>query len=94
MLACGLGVVAQIGPATAIGGLCEGRPASHSWPDASGQQGPALLEGTRGDDVIVGGSGDDTLQHGGMGALVKLSGDDGYDRCIFRAGDELISCEL
>jgi Ca2+-binding RTX toxin-like protein len=171
LFACGLGAVAQLSiPATAIGGLCEGRPASHPWLDASGQQGPTFIEGTKGDDVIVGGdgddqifggggndsicggpgddnlnagpggdsvedgglgdddlgtvgvvhsitmfggpgddgpnvgdtqapsfvsggSGDDTLQHGGMGALVKLSGDDGYDRCIFRAGDELISCE-
>lgn len=168
----GLGVAAQFNsPATAIGGLCEGRPASHPWLDASGQQGPTLLEGTKGDDVIVGGDGDDrifggggndvicggpgddnlnagpggdsvenggsgdddlgtvgvvhsitmfggegddgpnvgdtqapsfvsggpgddTIQHGGTGAPVKMNGDDGYDRCIFRAGDELISCEF
>jgi len=170
LFAVGLGAVAQFNrPATAIGGLCEGRPASHPWLDASGQQGPTLLEGTKGDDVIVGGdgddrifggggndlicggpgndnlnagpggdsvedggtgdddlgtvgvvhsitmfggagddgpnvgeteapsfvsggSGDDTLQHTGSG-FVKLNGDDGYDRCIFRGGDELISCE-
>jgi Ca2+-binding RTX toxin-like protein len=167
----GLAVSAELAtPAGAIGGLCEGRPASHPWLDASGQAGPTFIEGTKGDDVIVGGdgddnifggggndiicggpgddnlnagpggdsvenggpgdddlgtvgvvhsitmfggagddgpnvgdteapsfvsggSGDDTLQHGGTGAPVKMNGDDGYDLCIFRAGDELISCE-
>ncbi|MDQ1498895.1 MAG: hypothetical protein QOI86_2235, partial [Actinomycetota bacterium] len=24
----------------------------------------------------------------------KMSGDEGFDRCIFRAGDELINCEF
>jgi len=168
-----IGGLAGLNPSTArsIGGLCEGRPASHSWLDASGQSGPTFIEGTKGDDVIVGGdgddnifggggndiicggpgddnlnagpggdsvengetgdddlgtvgdvhsitmfggagddgpnvgdtqapsfvsggSGDDTIQHGGSGAIVKMSGDDGYDRCIFRAGDELSSCEF
>ena len=31
------------GGAQSIGGLCNGRPASHTWLDASGQYGPALL---------------------------------------------------
>jgi hypothetical protein len=31
------------GSSQAIGGLCNGRPASHTWLDASGQYGPALL---------------------------------------------------
>ena len=165
--------VAVLNPSAAqsIGGLCEGRPASHPWLDASGQTGPSLIEGTKGDDVIVGGdgddrifggggndimcggpgddslnagpggdsvengglgdddlgtvgvvhsitmfggpgddgpnvgdteatsyvsggSGDDTIQHGGTGAIVKMNGDDGYDLCIFRAGDELANCEF
>ena len=167
----GLGAAAHFSsPAGAIGGLCDGRPATHSWLDASGQQGPSLIEGTPGDDVIIGGDGDDrifggggndimcggpgddvlnagpggdsveiggtgdddlgtvglvhsitmfggpgddgpnlgdteapsfvsggpgddTIQHGGHGPFVKLSGDEGFDLCIFRAGDELISCE-
>ena len=68
--------VAVLNPSAAqsIGGLCEGRPASHPWLDASGQTGPSLIEGTKGDDVIVGG--------------------EGYDLCIFRAGDELTNCEF
>lgn len=157
-------------PAQGIGGLCGGRPASHSWLDASGQPGPSFIEGTKGDDVIVGsdgddnifgnggndvicggpgtdnlnagpggdsvedggpgddalgtvgvvhsvtlvgglgddgpnvgdtlatsfvsgGPGDDTLQHEGSGAIVKMDGGDGFDICLFRAGDELNSCE-
>ncbi|HEV7534918.1 MAG TPA: hypothetical protein VGP90_04735, partial [Acidimicrobiia bacterium] len=36
------------GTAHSIGGLCNGRPASHTWLDASGQYGPALLDGTNG----------------------------------------------
>ena len=34
------------GSSNAIGGLCNGFPASHTWMDASGQYGPALLDGT------------------------------------------------
>jgi Ca2+-binding RTX toxin-like protein len=49
------------GAAQSIGGLCNGRPASHTWLDASGQPGPAIIEGTRGDDVIIGSYGDDTI---------------------------------
>src|SRR4051794_6623459 len=46
----GLVVAAQFSPpASAIGGLCEGRPASRSWLDASGQSGPTFIEGTKGD---------------------------------------------
>lgn len=45
----------------AIGGLCNGRPASHTWLDASGQYGPAVLDGTKSDDVIVGSDGDDVI---------------------------------
>src|SRR5256714_13140076 len=61
------------GPAKAIGGLCNGRPASHTWLDASGQYGPALLDGTNRDDDIIGSDGDDTIDaragdDGGCGA--------------------------
>ncbi|HKY76709.1 MAG TPA: hypothetical protein VJS45_11235 [Acidimicrobiia bacterium] len=49
------------GSSNAIGGLCNGAPASHTWLDASGQYGPALLDGTDGDDVIVGSDGDDVI---------------------------------
>ena len=47
--------------AHAIGGLCNGQPASHTWLDASGQYGPALIDGTNHDDTIVGSDGDDTI---------------------------------
>ena len=52
-----------------------------------------LNAGPGGDSVEEGGPGDDTLQHGGTGSTVKMNGDDGFDLCIFRAGDELINCE-
>jgi Ca2+-binding RTX toxin-like protein len=166
----GLAGITQMAPAQSIGALCQGRPASHPWLDASGQTGPTFIEGTKANEVIIGGDGndnifgnggndvicggpgndnlnsgpggssvldggagddslgtvgtvrrvtmiggpgndgpnvgdtrapsyvsggpgDDTLQHGGQGAPVKMNGDDGVDLCIFRAGDELISCE-
>jgi Ca2+-binding RTX toxin-like protein len=171
LLIGGLAVTTQVGTAHSIGALCDGRPASHPWLDASGQAGPTFIEGTKGDDVIIGsdgddnifgnggndvicggpgtdnlnagpggdsvedggpgddslgtvgvvhsitmigglgddgpnvgdtqapsyvsgGPGDDTLQHGGTGGIVKMNGDEGFDRCIFRAGDELLNCEF
>src|SRR5207302_10050377 len=61
LLVGGLGVTTQIGSAQSIGALCDGRPASHPWLDASGQAGPTFIEGTRGDDVIIGSDGDDNI---------------------------------
>ena len=58
----------------------------------AGDDGPNVGD-TQVPSFVSGGSGDDTLQHGGTGAPVKFNGEDGYDLCIFRAGDELISCE-
>jgi|GEM_PF-1598351 len=49
------------GAAHAIGGLCNGQPASHTWLDASGQPGPTVIDGTKHDDVIIGSDGDDTI---------------------------------
>jgi hypothetical protein len=40
-----------------------------------------------------GGPGGDRLHHGGSGAPVKMNGDDGFNRCIFRPGDELVNCQ-
>ena len=68
------------GSAHSIGGLCNGEPASHTWLDASGQYGPALIDGTDHDDVIVGSDGDDTI-----------SGGDGFDQICGAAGDDSIS---
>src|SRR5205085_3636418 len=65
------------GQAHSIGGLCNGRPASHTWLDASGQYGPALLDGTNGDDTMVGSDGDDTIDaRGGDDVVCGAAGDD------------------
>jgi Ca2+-binding RTX toxin-like protein len=84
------------GSAQSIGGLCNGRPASHTWLDASGQYGPSLLDGTDDDDIIIGSDGDDHIDagdgddvvcgatghnhiHGGPGDDALLGGPDGDD---------------
>src|SRR5207245_10341793 len=60
-----------------IGGLCNGEPASHTWLDASGQYGPALLDGTDHDDTIVGSDGDDTIDgRGGNDFICGAAGND------------------
>src|SRR2546423_6640985 len=65
------------GTAQSIGGLCNGRPASHTWLDASGQPGPALLDGTGHDDTIVGSDGDDTIDgRGGDDMICGAAGND------------------
>jgi RTX calcium-binding nonapeptide repeat (4 copies) len=69
LMAGSLGVTTQIS-AHAIGGLCQGRPASHPWFDASGQPGPTIIEGTKGDDVIIGSDGDDTIYGNGGNDLI------------------------
>src|SRR2546423_9648180 len=69
--------VLNTGAAHAIGGLCNGRPASHTWLDASGQYGPAVIDGTRGNDVIVGSDGDDTIDgRGGNDTICGAAGND------------------
>ena len=67
------------GTAHSIGGLCNGRPASHTWLDASGQYGPALIDGTDHDDVIVGSDGDDTID--GKGGDDVICGEIGRASC-------------
>jgi Ca2+-binding RTX toxin-like protein len=65
------------GSAQSIGGLCIGRLATHTWLDASGQYGPALIDGTDGDDTIIGSDGDDTIDaHGGNDNVCGAAGDD------------------
>ena len=65
------------GGAHAIGGLCNGQPATHTWLDASGQYGPAVLDGTKGDDTIVGSDGDDTIDgRGGNDFICGAAGND------------------
>ena len=65
------------GQAHSIGGLCNGRPASHTWLDASGQYGPAVIDGTKHDDVIIGSDGDDTID--GRGGNDTICGGPGND---------------
>src|SRR5438128_10103940 len=68
------------GGAHAIGGLCNGEPASHTWLDASGQYGPALLDGTDHDDTIVGSDGDDTIDgRGGNDFICGAAGNDSIE---------------
>jgi len=65
------------GSAQSIGGLCNGQPASHTWLDASGQYGPALLDGTDHDDTIIGSDGDDTIDaRDGEDVVCGAAGDD------------------
>src|SRR2546428_9017203 len=65
------------GGAQAIGGLGNGEPASHTWLDASGQYGPAVLDGTKGDDTIIGSDGDDTIDgRGGNDFVCGAAGND------------------
>ena len=65
------------GSSNAIGGLCNGRPASATWLDASGQYGPALIDGTDEDDDIIGSDGDDTIDAGrGDDVVCGAAGDD------------------
>ena len=104
------------GSAQSIGGLCNGQPASATWLDASGQYGPALIDGTDHDDVIVGSDGDDHIDaghgddlvcggaghndiHGGEGddAILggadddHLDGGEGFDTVVGFGGDDTVA---
>jgi Ca2+-binding RTX toxin-like protein len=76
------------GGAQAIGGLCNGRPASHTWLDASGQPGPAVIDGTRGSDIIVGSDGDDTID--GRGGNDMICGGPGNDSITVGPGGDSV----
>src|SRR5262245_46237557 len=83
------------GSSNAIGGLCNGRPASHTWLDASGQYGPALIDGTDNDDDIIGSDGDDTIDAGAGDDVVcgaagddSIAGGDGNDAIRGDTGDD------
>jgi Ca2+-binding RTX toxin-like protein len=74
------------GSSNAIGGLCNGSPASHTWLDASGQYGPALIDGTDHDDTIIGSDGDDILD--GAAGDDRISGGRGDDAIRGDTGDD------
>src|SRR5438105_13140899 len=76
------------GAAHSIGGLCNGRPASHTWLDASGQPGPAVLDGSRGADVIIGSDGDDTID--GRGGDDTICGGPGNDSISVGPGGDSV----
>ena len=76
------------GSAQSIGGLCNGQPASHSWLDASGQPGPAILDGTGHSDTIIGSEGDDTID--GRGGDDVICGAGGNDSIAGGSGDDAI----
>ncbi len=76
------------GSARAIGGLCNGRPASATWLDASYQPGPAYLVGTDHGEVIIGSDGDDRIE--GLGGDDMICGGPGRDRIDGGHGDDVV----
>ena len=75
-------------PLRSIGGLCNGQPASHTWLDASGQPGPAILDGTGHDDTIIGSDGDDVID--GRGGDDFICGAAGNDSITGGSGDDAL----
>ena len=84
------------GPAAhSVDGLCNGQEASHAWLNASGQHGPALIDGTGKDDVIIGSDGDDTINGKGGDDVIcgklgndSVSGGPGNDTLRGDGGDD------
>ena len=65
------------GRPTPSAGSVTAAPASHTWLAASGQYGPALIDGTSHDDDIIGSDGDDTIDAGpGDDVVCGAAGDD------------------
>ena len=77
-LICGWGSLGGERPADGVGALCNGRPASSVLLDASYQPGPAILDGTPGDDVIIGSVGGHDRIDGHGGSDVVCGGPGGY----------------
>jgi Ca2+-binding RTX toxin-like protein len=76
------------GSAQSIGGLCNGEPASATWLDASGQYGPALLDGTDHADTIIGSDGDDHIDSAGGDDVV--CGGAGHNHIHGGDGDDVL----
>src|SRR5690349_23479591 len=75
-------------PARSVEGLCNGQEASHAWLNASGQHGPALIDGTANDDVIIGSDGDDTFN--GKGGDDIICGEQGKDSISGGPGNDTL----
>src|SRR2546423_14838152 len=90
------GAAVSGGPAArSVEGLCNGQEASHAWLNASGQHGPALIDGTGKNDVIIGSDGDDTINGKGGDDVIcgklgndSISGGPGNDRIRGDRGDD------
>jgi Ca2+-binding RTX toxin-like protein len=80
------------GSAQSIGGICNGQPASHTWLDASGQPGPAILDGTGHGDTIIGSEGDDTIDGRGGDDVICAAG--GNDSVSGGPGDDAIRGDM
>ena len=76
------------GPARSVEGLCNGQEASHPWLNASGQRGPALIDWTPKNDVIIGSDGDDTIN--GKGGDDVICGERGYDSISGGPGNDTL----
>jgi hypothetical protein len=86
----GLGFAGATDPARSIGGLCNGQLASHPSLDASYQPGPAILEGTLGDDVIIGSQGGRDRIDGNGGNDVVCGGPGGYNSITVGPGNAVV----
>ena len=75
-------------PAHSVEVLCNGQEAMHPWLNASGQKGPALIDGTDKDDVIIGSNGDDTIN--GKGGDDVICGEAGNDSISGGPGNDTI----
>src|SRR5438105_11594212 len=83
------GTAVSGGPAAhSVDGLCNGQAASHSWLNASGQRGPALIDGTPKNDVIIGSDGDDTIN--GKGGDDVICGEGGNDSISGGPGNDTL----
>src|SRR6266851_5566797 len=79
-----------VGPARGAGGLCNGQPASSPALDASGQPGPAILQGTHRADVIIGSDGGHDLIDGNGGDDFICGGPGGHDSITVGPGNAVV----
>jgi hypothetical protein len=78
------------GPARGVGALCNGQPASSPALDASGEPGPAILQGTHGADVIIGSAGGHDVINGNGGNDVVCGGPGGHGSINVGPGNAVV----